>query len=194
MLILAPQSVYYCVLVTILLSFFTLGAIRISKTNRVQKEAVSIRPLLHNGPYLFFLLLMGLVSGMGEYWPIPIFQLSLMDSGLPVQIASTVVALSVVVKRPPHLFSDRFMDHCPWCLLILLPVGILLLQYFIYALPSPVFLKVLVTLLAKHTTGMVLIMVSLRFISQQVDKKDLVLAMALGQGVRYLGTIFSCNR
>ena len=32
-------------------------------------------------------------------------------------------------------------------------------------------------------------MVSLRFISQQVDKKDLVLAMALVQGVRYLGTI-----
>ena len=78
------------------------------------------------------------------------------------------------------------MDHWPLRLLILLPVGILLLQYFIYALPSPVFLKVLVTLLAKHTTGMVLIMVSLRFISQQVDKKDLVLAMALVQGVRYL--------
>lgn len=81
------------------------------------------------------------------------------------------------------------MDHWPLRLLILLPVGILLLQYFIYALPSPVFLKVLVTFLAKHTTGMVLIMVSLRFISQQVDKKDLVLAMALLQGVRYLGTI-----
>ena len=185
---LSPQSVYYCVLVTILLSFFTLGAIRISKTNRVQKEAVSIRPLLHNGPYLFFLLLMGLVSGVGNIGHTYIPAL-LMDSGLPVQIASTVVALSVVVEAPLIFFSDRFMDHWPLRLLILLPVGILLLQYFIYALPSPVFLKVLVTLLAKHTTGMVLIMVSLRFISQQVDKKDLVLAMALVQGVRYLGTI-----
>lgn len=63
---LSPQSVYYCVLVTLLLSFFTLGAIRIDKTNRVQKEAVSIRPLLHNGPYLFFLLLMGIVSEIGR--------------------------------------------------------------------------------------------------------------------------------
>ena len=185
---LSPQSVYYCVLVTIFLSFLTLGAIRIDKTNRVQKEAVSIRPLLHNGPYLFFLLLMGIVSGVGNIGHTYIPAL-LMDSGLPVQIASTVVAISVVVEAPLIFFSDRFMDHWPLRLLILLPVGILLLQYFIYALPSPVFLKVLVTLLAKHTTGMVLIMVSLRFISQQVDQKDLVLAMALLQGVRYLGTI-----
>ncbi|MDU4523989.1 MAG: MFS transporter, partial [Streptococcus parasanguinis] len=55
--------------------------------------------------------------------------------------------------------------------------------------PSPVFLKVIMTLLAKHTTGMVLIMVSLRFIAQQVNGKDLVLAMAIVQGARYLGTI-----
>ena len=43
--------------------------------------------------------------------------------------------------------------------------------------------------LSKHTTGMVLIMVSLRFIAQQVNGKDLVLAMAIVQGARYLGTI-----
>ena len=36
---------------------------------------------------------------------------------------------------------------------------------------------------------MVLIMVSLRFIAQQVNGKDLVLAMAIVQGARYLGTI-----
>jgi MFS transporter len=34
-----------------------------------------------------------------------------------------------------------------------------------------------------------LIMVSLRFIAQQVNGKDLVLAMAIVQGARYLGTI-----
>ena len=32
-------------------------------------------------------------------------------------------------------------------------------------------------------------MVSLRFIAQQVNGKDLVLAMAIVQGARYLGTI-----
>ena len=112
-----------------------------------------------------------------------------MDSGLPVHIASTVVAISVVVEAPLIFFSDRFMDHWPLRVLIALPIGIIFAQYAVYALPSPVFLKVILTLLAKHTTGMVLVMVSLRFIAQQVKGKDLVLAMAIVQGARYLGTI-----
>ena len=118
----SPQAVYYTVLITIVLSLFCLSAVRMKKKETVvekEKHPVSIRPLLHNGPYLFF-----------------------------------IVA-----------------------------------QYAVYALPSPVFLKVIMTLLAKHTTGMVLIMVSLRFIAQQVNGKDLVLAMAIVQGARYLGTI-----
>lgn len=42
---------------------------------------------------------MGLVSGVGNIGHTYIPAL-LMDSGLPVQIASTVVALSVVVEAP----------------------------------------------------------------------------------------------
>ena len=58
------------------------------------------------------------------------------------------------------------MDHWPLRVLIALPIGIIFAQYVVYALPSPVFLKVLLTLLAKHTTGMVLIIWSpLRFIA-----------------------------
>ena len=186
-----PQAVYYTVLITIVLSIFCLSAVRMKtreKTEEKVKEPVSIRPLLHNGPYLFFIILIGLASGVGNIGHTYIPEL-LMDSGLPVHIASTVVAISVVVEAPLIFFSDRFMDHWPLRVLIALPIGIIFAQYAVYALPSPVFLKVLVTLLAKHTTGMVLVMVSLRFISQQVDKKDLVLAMALVQGVRYLSTI-----
>ena len=153
-----------------------------------EKHPVSIRPLLHNGPYLFFIVLIGLASGVGNIGHTYIPEL-LMDSGLPVHIASTVVAISVVVEAPLIFFSDRFMDHWPLRVLIALPIGIIFAQYAVYAFPSPVFLKVIMTLLAKHTTGMVLIMVSLRFIAQQVNGKDLVLAMAIVQGARYLGTI-----
>ena len=152
------------------------------------KEPVSIRPLLNNRPYLFFIILIGLASGVGNIGHTYIPEL-LMDSGLPVQLASTVVALSVVVEAPLIFFSDRFMDHWSLRVLIALPIGILFAQYAVYALPSPVFLKVVLTLLSKHTTGMVLIMVSLRFIAQQVNGKDQVLAMAIVQGARYLGTI-----
>ena len=187
----SPQAVYYTVLLTIVLSLFCLSAVRMKtseKREEKMKEPVSIRPLLNNRPYLFFIILIGLASGVGNIGHTYIPEL-LMDSGLPVQLASTVVALSVVVEAPLIFFSDRFMDHWPLRVLIALPIGILFAQYAVYALPSPVFLKVVLTLLSKHTTGMVLIMVSLRFIAQQVNGRDLVLAMAIVQGARYLGTI-----
>lgn len=187
----SPQAVYYTVLLTIVLSIFCLSAVRMGNSEKRKekvKEPVSLRPLLHNRPYLFFIILIGLASGVGNIGHTYIQNL-LMDNGLSVQTAATIVAISVVVEAPLIFFSDRFMDHWPLRVLIALPMGILCAQYAIYALPSPILLKVLVTLLAKHTTGMVLIMVSLRFIAQQVKGKDLVLAMAIVQGARYLGTI-----
>lgn len=187
----SPQAVYYTVLLTIVVSIFCLSAVRMGNSEKREekvKEPVSLRPLLHNRPYLFFIILIGLASGVGNIGHTYIQNL-LMDNGLSVETAATVVAISVVVEAPLIFFSDRFMDHWPLRVLIALPIGILCAQYTIYALPSPILLKVLVTLLAKHTTGMVLIMVSLRFIAQQVNGKDLVLAMAIVQGARYLGTI-----
>ena len=187
----SPQAVYYTVLLTIVLSIFCLSAVRMGNSEKRKekvKEPVSLRPLLHNRPYLFFIILIGLASGVGNIGHTYIQNL-LMDNGLSVQTAATVVAISVVVEAPLIFFSDRFMDHWPLRVLIALPIGILCAQYTIYALPSPILLKVLITLLAKHRTGMVLIMVSLRFIAQQVNGKDLVLAMAIVQGARYLGTI-----
>lgn len=187
----SPQAVYYTVLLTIVLSIFCLSAVRMGNSEKRKekvKEPVSLRPLLHNRPYLFFIILIGLASGVGNIGHTYIQNL-LMDNGLSVQTAATIVAISVVVEAPLIFFSDRFMDHWPLRVLIALPMGILCAQYAIYALPSPILLKVLITLLAKHTTGMVLIMVSLRFIAQQVNGKDLVLAMAIVQGARYLGTI-----
>lgn len=187
----SPQAVYYTVLLTIVVSIFCLSAVRMGNSEKREekvKEPVSLRPLLNNRPYLFFIILIGLASGVGNIGHTYIQNL-LMDNGLSVQTAATIVAISVVVEAPLIFFSDRFMDNWPLRVLIALPMGILCAQYAIYALPSPILLKVLVTLLAKHTTGMVLIMVSLRFIAQQVKGKDLVLAMAIVQGARYLGTI-----
>lgn len=187
----SPQAVYYTVLLTVVVSIFCLSAVRMGNSEKREekvKEPVSLRPLLHNRPYLFFIILIGLASGVGNIGHTYIQNL-LMDNGLSVQTAATVVAISVVVEAPLIFFSDRFMDHWPLRVLIALPIGILCAQYTIYALPSPILLKVLITLLAKHTTGMVLIMVSLRFIAQQVNGKYLVLAMAIVQGARYLGTI-----
>lgn len=139
----SPQAVYYTVLLTIVLSIFCLSAVRMGNSEKREekvKEPVSLRPLLHNRPYLFFIILIGLASGVGNIGHTYIQNL-LMDNGLSVQTAATVVAISVVVEAPLIFFSDRFMDHWPLRVLIALPIGILCAQYTIYALPSPILLK-----------------------------------------------------
>ncbi len=80
------------------------------------KEPVSIRPLLQWTLSLLYCVdwLGFRVGNIGRHY-IPEL---LMDSGLPVHIASTVVAISVVVGSPHDLFSDRFMDHWPLRVLI----------------------------------------------------------------------------
>ena len=49
------------------------------------------------------------------------------------------------------------------------------------------------TLLSKHVTGMVLIMVTLKIVASLVDEKYLVTAIALVQTARSLGTILIQN-
>ena len=72
-------------------------------------------------------MLIGLASGVGNIGHTYIPEL-LMDSGLPVHIASTVVAISRRSGSSLDLFSDRFMDHWPLRVLIALPIGIILLN------------------------------------------------------------------
>ena len=91
----SPQAVYYTVLLTIVLSIFCLSAVRMGNSEKREekvKEPVSLRPLLHNRPYLFFIMLIGLTSGVGNIGHTYIQNL-LMDNGLSVETAATVVTL-----------------------------------------------------------------------------------------------------
>ena len=97
----SPQAVYYTVLITIVLSIFCLSAVRM-KTREKKKKRLKNQfysspssqwtlPLLYHFDWLGF-------RGW-KYWSYLYSEL-LMDSGLPVHIASTVVAISVVVEAP----------------------------------------------------------------------------------------------
>ncbi len=105
-----------------------------------------------------------------EILVIPIPEL-LMDSGLPVHIASYGCSYLRRSGSSLDLFlSDRFMDHWPLRVLIVLQSELFSLN-MLFTLPSPV----VSNFLAKHTNRDGLIMVSLRFIAQQVNGKDLLL-------------------
>lgn len=156
------------------------------------KNDSSIGKIFKNKTYLFYLLIVALYSGVGNTGHTYIPSM-LEHSGLSVNMATTVVAISVICESPLIFFSYLFMDKVPIKKLLYIPLGILLLQYVIYGLDLGLTSKILLTLMSKHATGMLLIMVTLKIVANIVDENYLVTAIALVQTARNLGTILIQN-
>ena len=193
----APQAIFPVFIGMMLIS--SLGLLGIQpKHDRAALDKKDIRKqtglgkLLTNKTYLFYLLLVALYSGVGNtgHTYIPAM---LQNSGLEVDRASTVVALSVLVEAPFIFYSYLFMDKISMKKLLYICLGIIFLQYSVYALNLGLISKIGMTLLSKHVTGMVLIMVTLKIVASLVDEKYLVTAIALVQTARSLGTILIQN-
>ena len=163
-----------------------------SKKTTQMKNDSSIGQIFKNKTYLFYLLIVALYSGVGNTGHTYIPSM-LEHSGLSVNMATTVVAISVICESPLIFFSYLFMDKVPIKKLLYIPLGILLLQYVIYGLDLGLTSKILLTLMSKHATGMLLIMVTLKIVANIVDENYLVTAIALVQTARNLGTILIQN-
>ncbi|UTX64053.1 MFS transporter [Streptococcus constellatus] len=163
-----------------------------SKKATQMKNDSSIGKIFNNKTYLFYLLIVALYSGVGNTGHTYIPSM-LEHSGLSVNMATTVVAISVICESPLIFFSYLFMDKVPIKKLLYIPLGILLLQYVIYGLDLGLTSKILLTLMSKHATGMLLIMVTLKIVANIVDENYLVTAIALVQTARNLGTILIQN-
>lgn len=163
-----------------------------SKKATQMKNDSSIGKIFKNKTYLFYLLIVALYSGVGNTGHTYIPSM-LEHSGLSVNMATTVVAISVICESPLIFFSYLFMDKVPIKKLLYIPLGILLLQYVIYGLDLGLTSKILLTLMSKHATGMLLIMVTLKIVANVVDENYLVTAIALVQTARNLGTILIQN-
>ncbi|RSJ23312.1 galactoside permease [Streptococcus intermedius] len=163
-----------------------------SKKATQMKNGSSIGKIFKNKTYLFYLLIVALYSGVGNTGHTYIPSM-LEHSGLSVNMATTVVAISVICESPLIFFSYLFMDKVPIKKLLYIPLGILLLQYVIYGLDLGLTSKILLTLMSKHATGMLLIMVTLKIVANVVDENYLITAIALVQTARNLGTILIQN-
>ena len=163
-----------------------------SKKATQTKNGSSIGKIFKNKTYLFYLLIVALYSGVGNTGHTYIPSM-LEHSGLSVNMATTVVAISVICESPLIFFSYLFMDKVPIKKLLYIPLGILLLQYVIYGLDLGLTSKILLTLMSKHATGMLLIMVTLKIVANVVDENYLVTAIAWVQTARNLGTILIQN-
>ncbi|GAD43087.1 MFS transporter [Streptococcus anginosus] len=161
------------------------------KTKQTKNDSY-IGQIFKNKTYLFYLVIVALYSGVGNTGHTYIPSM-LEHSGLSVNMATTVVAISVICESPLIFFSYLFMDKIPIKKLLYIPLGILLLQYVIYGLDLGLTSKILLTLMSKHATGMLLIMVTLKIVANVVDEKYLVTVIALVQTARNLGTILIQN-
>ena len=164
---------------------------RPKKTTQTKNDSY-IGQIFKNKTYLFYLVIVALYSGVGNTGHTYIPSM-LEHSGLSVNVATTVVAISVICESPLIFFSYLFMDKLPIKKLLYIPLLILLLQYVIYGLDLGLTSKILLTLMSKHATGMLLIMVTLKIVANVVDEKYLVTAIALVQTARNLGTILIQN-
>ena len=193
----SPQAIFIVFIGMMCVSI--LGVLGIEpKQNQRPKKATqmkndsSIGQIFKNKTYLFYLLIVALYSGVGNTGHTYIPSM-LEHSGLSVNMATTVVAISVICESPLIFFSYLFMDKVPIKKLLYIPLGILLLQYVIYGLDLGLTSKILLTLMSKHATGMLLIMVTLKIVANVVDENYLVTAIALVQTARNLGTILIQN-
>ena len=193
----SPQAIFIVFIGMMCVSI--LGVLGIEpKQNQRPKKATqmkndsSIGKIFKNKTYLFYLLIVALYSGVGNTGHTYIPSM-LEHSGLSVNMATTVVAISVICESPLIFFSYLFMDKVPIKKLLYIPLGILLLQYVIYGLDLGLTSKILLTLMSKHATGMLLIMVTLKIVANIVDENYLFTAIALVQTARNLGTILIQN-
>ncbi|MBJ8325499.1 MFS transporter [Streptococcus pacificus] len=190
----APKSIFIAFLIGIGLSFIGVLGIPIANEHKNHDNSQKLRPtvLFYNKPFLRYLLVSALVSGvmMSGHTFVPAL---LQDSGLSVGHASTVVAIAVICEAPLIFFSYYFMDKYTSKTLLFLPILLFGLQYSVYALNIGIFSKIIVTLLAKHTGSMLFIMVNLKIISSLVDKKIVITALAVAQTVLSLSSIVFQN-
>lgn len=190
----APQAVYLAFSVMLGLAIIgVLGTVTATPVAAVIKSSHSpVKQLLLNKRLLGFMILSVLLSGilMTGHTYIPAY---LESSGLTVAQSTTVVALAVICEAPLTYFSYLFMDRFTSKQLIAAAISLLFIQYLVYTLDFGLLSKVIITLLGKHTGGIILIMVNMKVVNSLVDKSVLLTALALVQTARNLGTILFQN-
>lgn len=185
----SPVFIYIVFIGMMVLSIVgTLGINPSHDKPKHHEEKISIWSVFQNKTYLYYLLIVALYSGVGNTGHTYIPSM-LEHMGMGVGLATTVVSLSVICESPLIFFSYLFMDKVSIKKLLFIALGVLTLQYLIYALNVGLALTVVMTLASKHITGMLLIMVTLKIVASLVDKRLLVTALAFVQTVRSLGTI-----
>lgn len=189
----SPQAIFICFIMTMTLCIIGLLGTQTPQDLATKQESKEKdHALIHNRKYLYYLVIASLFQGLtnmaNTYIP-SMFH----HAGLAVGVVSTILSFAVLCEAPIVLFSGKFMDKITNKKLLIIAYSMLMLQFVCYAFNVPMPLQVLITLLTKHPSGMLFIMINLKVVSTLVDAKHQITALALVQTLRNLSSIVFQN-
>ena len=112
---------------------------------------------MHEHYLIIAAIFQGITNMANTYIP-AMFQ----NDGLPVDLVSTILSFAVLCEAPIVLFSHKFMDKLANKKLLIIAYTMISIQFLCYAFNVWLPLKILVTLLTKHPSGMLFIMINLK--------------------------------
>lgn len=189
----SPEFIFICFVITMILCI--IGLLGTETPHDLSQEKVvktKTSTLLHNHKYLYYLIIAAIFQGItnmaNTYIP-AMFQ----NDGLPVNLVSTILSFAVLCEAPIVLFSSRFMDKLANKKLLIIAYIMISIQFLCYSFNVWLPLKVLITLITKHPSGMLFIMINLKIVSTLVPKEHQITALAFVQTLRNLSSIVFQN-
>lgn len=189
----SPEFIFICFVITMILCI--IGLLGTETPHDLSQEKVvktKTSTLLHNHKYLYYLIIAAIFQGItnmaNTYIP-AMFQ----NDGLPVNLVSTILSFAVLCEAPIVLFSHRFMDKLANKKLLIIAYIMISIQFLCYSFNVWLPLKVLITLITKHPSGMLFIMINLKIVSTLVPKEHQITALAFVQTLRNLSSIIFQN-
>lgn len=191
--LISPSAIFICFIITMILCIIgLLGTQTPSELGQNNEEKTKTSTLFHNYKYLYYLIIAAIFQGItnmaNTYIP-AMFQ----NDGLKVSLVSTILSFAVLCEEPLVLFSHKFMDKLTNKRLLIIAYSMITIQFLCYALNVWLPLKVIITLITKHPSGMLFIMINLKIVSTLVPKEHQITALAFVQTLRNLSSIIFQN-
>lgn len=191
--LISPSAIFICFIITMILCIIgLLGTQTPSELGQNNEEKTKTSTLFHNYKYLYYLIIAAIFQGItnmaNTYIP-AMFQ----NDGLKVSLVSTILSFAVLCEAPLVLFSHKFMDKLTNKRLLIIAYSMITIQFLCYALNVWLPLKVIITLITKHPSGMLFIMINLKIVSTLVPKEHQITALAFVQTLRNLSSIIFQN-
>lgn len=189
----SPSAIFVCFIITMTLCIIgLLGTETPDDLAQEKEEKTKTSTLFHNHKYLYYLVIASVFQGItnmaNTYIP-AMFQ----NDGLPVNIVSTILSFAVICEAPLVLFSHKFMDKLSNKKLLIITYTMISIQFLCYAFNVWLPLKVFVTLVTKHPSGMLFIMINLKVVNTLVPQEHQITALAFVQTLRNLSSIIFQN-